>query len=193
MQNIIDGVEQTFSVSGQELHYGYSFAYSIPPNYDTTDRYYILLVQCPRVTDGYVIPQPETTSPDYSGQLSDIQTGIDANTTLLQQILAKLDLIYQKMQGELNPSLDSAQTIPHDLQQYYSGIASGAPSASAINNYSGGASLIPFSSILSASGLGGLFGLLVGIACAGWVLTRGRGLKYDRLARKHLYNLFPHR
>lgn len=177
LQNIVDGVEQSFSVSAQELHYGYSFPWSIAPDYDTTDRYYILLVQCPRVTDGYIIPQPETTSPDYSGQLSDIYEGIGANTTLLQAILAKLDLIYQQMQnsGLPSPTLTPAQTIPHDLQQYYSGIASGAPSASAINEYSGGAALIPFSSILSASGLGGLFGLLVGIACAGWVLTRGRG------------------
>lgn len=180
LQNLVDGQEQTFDFTGQEL--SFSGAKSVGwtstlNNITSRDRDYLVYLSCPRVTDGYVLPEIETTAPNYSEQLDDISSGIGANTSLLQQILAKLDLIYQKMQQETgyNPSLTPASTIPRDLQQYYSGVASGAPSASAINDYTGGASIIPFSSILSASGLGGLFGVLVAVACAGWVLTRGRG------------------
>lgn len=137
--------------------------------------YYLMAISCPRVTDGYVLPDVPTTAPDYSGQLDSIITQGAANNTLLQQILAKLDLIYQRMQQQgYNPTLTPAATIPRDLQQYYTGIATAAPSASAINAAAGGGALVPFSDILTASGLGQVFGLLVGLCCAGWVLTRGR-------------------
>lgn len=177
LQNLVDGVEQEFSISEQSIHLGRSASYALPPAYDTDDKYYVILVQCPRVTDSYIIPQPETTAPNYSGQLSDIYDGIGANTTLLQAILAKLDLIYQQMQnsGLPSPTLTPAQTIPPTLQQYYTGIASGAPSVSAVNSAIGGASdFIPLGAILSSSGLGSLLGVLAGLCCAGWVLTRGR-------------------
>lgn len=137
--------------------------------------YYLMAISCPYVTDGYVLPDVPTTAPDYSGQLDSIITQGAANNTLLQQILAKLDLIYQRMQQQgYNPTLTPAATIPRDLQQYYTGIATAAPSASAINAAAGGGALVPFSDILTASGLGQTFGLLVGLCCAGWVLTRGR-------------------
>lgn len=170
------GQERTFDISSQNFicSHGVQITLQTIPNSEDYFNYYVIAISTPRVTDGYVLPDV-TTDIDYTQQLDDIIAGQSANTTLLQQILAKLDLIYQKMQGGLNPSLTPAQTIPHDLRQYYTNIVTGAPSASKINEYAGGAALIPFSSILSASGLGGLFGLLVGIACAGWVLTRGRG------------------
>lgn len=175
--------ETSFNVSGLELNF---FFYPVLRSLSTPAEqaeYYILLIGCPTLTEDYVAPSITTAPVDYSPILSDINSGvgdininINASNNKLDAILQKLDAIYARMaQNMPNPSLSPAQTLSTDLQQYYSGIASGAPSASAINDYTGGASIIPFSSILSASGLGGLFGVLVGVACAGWVLTRGRG------------------
>lgn len=130
---------------------------------------YVFALSTPIVTDGYVIPDSgggSGSSPDYTDILNQ-------NNTLLQQILLKLNAIYDKM--GYNPDLTSAQTMPRDLQQYYSGVATGAPSVSAVNGAIGGASdFIPFSSVLSSSGLGSMLGVLAGLCCAGWVLTRGR-------------------
>ena len=176
LENVVDGEQQEFSVSGQSLSYS-RCGTAIIPNGAQDEVYYVLSIQCPTVSDGYIVPQPPETTPDYSGQLDSISGGISANGTLLQQILAKLDLIYQRMQsnGLPNPSLTPAQTMPRDLQQYYTGVATGAPSVSAVNGAIGGASdFIPFSSVLSSSGLGSLLGVLAGLCCAGWVLTRGR-------------------
>ena len=176
LENLVDGVQETFSVSGQSLTYS-RCGTAILPTASVDETYYVLSIQCPTVSDGYIVPQPPETTPDYSGQLDSISGGISANGTLLQQILAKLDLIYQRMQsnGLPNPSLTPAQTMPRDLQQYYTGIATGAPSVSAVNGAIGGASdFIPFGSVLSSSGLGSLLGVLAGLCCAGWVLTRGR-------------------
>lgn len=175
LDHLENGLQTEFSVSTQELHYGRSGVAYLPPDVVTT--YYILSVQCPTVTEGYIVPEVTTTAPTVEETLSQLVGGQSEINGNLALILNKLDAIFEGMSGLSMPDPDTpeAQTIPVDLQQFYSGIATGAPSASAINDYSGGASLIPFSAILSASGLGGLFGLLVGIACAGWVLTRGRG------------------
>lgn len=173
----------SFDVSGLEMNFFFYPVLRGSATDPSQEYYYVLLIGCPTLTDGYNAPAITTAPIDYSPVLSDINSGVgDININLngvnnrLDAILQKLDAIYARMaQNMPNPSLSPAQTISTDLQQYYSGIASGAPSASAINDYTGGASIIPFSSILSASGLGGLFGVLVGVACAGWVLTRGRG------------------
>lgn len=171
-----------FNVSGIEINFNF---YPITRSYaESTWEGYVLLLGCPTLTEDYVTPDITTAPVDYSPILSDmnikldyINIDIEETNSRLYDIQQKLNAIYEKMveNGLPNPTLTPASTIPRDLQQYYSGIASGAPSASAINDFAGGAEIIPFSSILSASGLGGLFGVLVAVACAGWVLTRGRG------------------
>lgn len=129
------------------------------------------------MTEGYIVPAESTTAPTVEeslGYLVDGQTAINGNLAL---ILNKLDAIFEGMSGIQMPDPDepAAETIPTDLQPLYSGIATGAPSASAVNGAIGGASdFIPFNSILSSSGLGSLLGVLAGLCCAGWVLTRGR-------------------
>lgn len=173
----------SFDVSGLEMNFFFYPVLRGSASDVSQEYYYVLLIGCPTLTEGYIAPSITTAPVDYSPVLSDINSGVsDINVNLsgvnsrLDAILQKLDAIYARMaQNMPNPSLTTANTIPRDLQQFYSGVASGAPSASAINDFAGGAEIIPFSSILSASGLGGLFGVLVAVACAGWVLTRGRG------------------
>lgn len=135
----------------------------------TAELGYVFALSTPIVTDGYVIPDdsPSGSYPDYTDILTE-------NNTILQQILVKLNQIYERMQT-LDPTLTPAQTLPRDLESIYSGINSGIPDSGALQDSARGMSVVPFSDILSISGLGGTFGLLVGLCCAGWVLTRGRG------------------
>ena len=88
------GQENTFSISGQQFVFQNAYQYSFPVDENQWQIYYIIAISTPRVTDGYVLPEPPETSPSpvYSGQLSNIYEGIEANTTLLQAILAKLDM-----------------------------------------------------------------------------------------------------
>lgn len=111
--HVENGDDQIFSVSEQifnlELVYPYQlspdsaypdFLSEHLPQYFNTD-YYVISISCPRVSDGYILPQPEQPeNPDYSGVLEDIHTGVGMSNTLLQQILAKLDAIYAKMNGQ---------------------------------------------------------------------------------------------
>lgn len=103
LQNIVDGSETVFDLTDQTLNFsgikyvGYSQNVG---NIPVRDYRYLVILSCPRVTDGYELPEQPETTPNYSGQLDDISDSLTANTTLLQQILAKLDLIYAKMNSQ---------------------------------------------------------------------------------------------
>lgn len=175
LDHVENGLQTEFSVSTQELHYGRSGIAFLPP--DLNNTYYILSVQCPTVTEGYIVPEVTTTAPTMEESLSQLVGGQSEINGNLALILNKLDAIFEGMGGLSMPDPDepTAETIPTDLQPLYSGIVTGAPSASAVNSAIGGASdFVPFGAILSSSGLGSLLGVLAGLCCAGWVLTRGR-------------------
>lgn len=162
-----DGIQQPFNVNKQSLNYSVPHAWSVTSGGGGTS--YFLFVGCPIVTDGFVIPSTDT---DLT--LSEINANTDKIVTQLDIVIQKLNDIIAKMQT-LNPTLTPAQTLPRDLESIYSGINSGIPDSGALQDSARGMAIVPFSDILSISGLGSTFGLLVGLCCAGWVLTRGRG------------------
>lgn len=145
---------------------------------------FVILIGCPTLTEGYYSPDITTEYvPEYMPILSDMRLRLDyINIDLeevnerLRAIQIQLQAIYERMlqDGVLSPDLIPAATIPRTLDQYYSGIASGAPSASGINAGASGGAIVPLSDIITASGMSQIFGLLVGLCCAGWVLTTGR-------------------
>lgn len=98
-ENLVDGIEQTFTLSSQQFFFNRIQSYGWQSS-TLRDYHYFVYLTCPRLTDGYVLPdQPETT-PNYSGQLDDINVSIGSTNTLLQQIIAKLDAIYAKMNSQ---------------------------------------------------------------------------------------------
>lgn len=170
---------ESFSISAESMSF-------VAPQYVTIDgnSYFLILIGCPTITEGYYSPDITTTTlPEYMPILSEMRLRLDyINIDLeetnerLRLIQAQLQAIYNRMleDGEISPDLVPAATIPRILDQYYSGIVSGAPSASGISAGASGASIVPLSDIISVSGMGSVFGLLVGLCCAGWVLTTGR-------------------
>ena len=85
-----NGNDEIFSVSGQTYQFGYANTVT-NPEYTQTDptygRFILLSISCPRVSDGYIIPGADGSTPDYSGQLDDIASGISDNSTLLLHLL----------------------------------------------------------------------------------------------------------
>lgn len=164
-----DTTYTVFSLNAIELNVNNVRPLVFGTSLQTAELGYVIAISTPIVTDGYVIPDdtPSGSYPDYTNILTE-------NNTILQQILVKLNQIYDRMQT-LNPTLTPAQTLPRDLDSIYSGINSGIPDSGALQDSARGMAIVPFSDILSISGLGSTFGLLVGLCCAGWVLTRGRG------------------
>lgn len=149
--------------------------------------YVYLILMCPTLWGAVEPPEPPTTTPNYSHDLEHIQTGVNqiiVNTDdindRLDTIILKLDAIYDAMEesgGGLNPTLSPAPTLTrHQISGIISRIQANTPSASGINNALAGAALPEkaLSDILAASGLGYLLPMLAALACAGWVLTKGR-------------------
>lgn len=154
---LVNGEQQPFNVTRQELTLAHS-----------TEQY--LWIGCPNLTDGYVIP-----TEDESLTIAEINANTGKIVTQLDAVLAKLDSIYNKMIS-LNPSLTGAANIPENLAPYMrsEAFSSGSVNAPALQDAVQGASIIPVGSVVGAAGLGSVFGLLVALACAGWVLTNGR-------------------
>ena len=97
------GQEQTFDFTQQDMNFAnvHSVGWSSTVgNVTVRDYHYLVYISCPRVTDGYVLPDSGGENPDYSGVLDDISGGVSQSNTLLQQILAKLDAIYAKMNSQ---------------------------------------------------------------------------------------------
>ena len=152
-----------------------------------TEPYVYLILMCPTLWGAVEPPEPPVTEPNYSDDLQNIQTGVNqiiVNTDdindRLDIIIQKLDAIYEAMEdsgGGLNPTLSPAPTLTrYQINNIISRIQSNTPSASGINNALAGAALPEkaLSDILAASGLSYLLPMLAALACAGWVLTKGR-------------------
>lgn len=143
---------------------------------------FFLFIAPPVISDGYILPDDgggSGASPDYTEQIDNLVTGQGHISAQLAAILAKLDAIYQRMQSmglTLNPSRNGAQNIPSSLDSYMQSgsFSSGAVDRDGLQGAISGASFVPVGSVISAAGLSGMFGLLVALSCAGWVLTRGR-------------------
>lgn len=138
-QDIVDGVEQTFTLTSQQFSFNRIQSYGWQSS-TLRDYHYFVYITCPRLTEGYVLPdqpdQPETT-PNYSGQLGDISISIGSTNTLLQQILAKLDLIYAKMDVDISGTVNISSSSTSSI---VSGIVDGiknlfVPSQSDILNF----------------------------------------------------------
>ena len=108
-QNLVNGVEQTFSLTGQHLSASGLSSYGWESS-SLREHHYFIFISCPRVTDGYVLPEPEHSYPSIDSQLDNLVNATNGNTTLLQQILAKLDLIYQK-EYSVNVNIDSSSIV----------------------------------------------------------------------------------
>lgn len=121
-----NGNDEIFSVGEQTITINRSVP--VVDNSDGNGRYmYVLSISCPRVSDGYVMPDigggSGSGSPDYSGQISDINVNIGVTNTLLQQILAKLDLIYASLgvdiHGTVNISSSSISSIGDSIKNLF--------------------------------------------------------------------------
>ena len=74
-------------------------SYSIS-NPTFTTQYTYLMLMCPVVWGDVSQPEPEPGTPDYSSSLDSIISNTSSTNTKLDQILIKLDLIYQQMQQD---------------------------------------------------------------------------------------------
>lgn len=140
-----------------------------------TPSYVYLFVMCPILWGQITPPEPEPeTTPNYSRQLDDINGNVVEINTNLDAVLQKLDDIYNKM-ADLDPTLSPITTLPrYDFSASQSVLTTFSPSA--FRQAVGGAQIVDngLSDILGAAGLSYLLPLLAGLACVGWVLTKGR-------------------
>ena len=67
---------------------------------DYEQAYTYLMLMCPVVWGDVSQPEPEPGTPDYSSSLDTIISNTSSSNTKLDQILIKLDLIYQQMQQD---------------------------------------------------------------------------------------------
>ena len=114
LENLVDGYEQTFSIDSQQFYCSKMVTSILPddvlnPTNNPADytTYYVICLMCPRVTEGYIFPD------DPGGEISpigdivhDINVNISGTNTLLQQILAKLDLIYNNMDIDISGTVN---------------------------------------------------------------------------------------
>lgn len=126
--DVSTGDENDFTISGQNLQWHNPDYYAVSGDTSSTPGSFILYIGCPIVTDGYILPEPPETTPNYSSRLDTIIDVQNSNNSLLAQILAKLDLIYQAMQqGESSPTLQDPEKIGFDSrtkQEILDGVAS---------------------------------------------------------------------
>lgn len=181
-----NGNDEIFSVGEQNITINRSVP--VVDNADSNGRYmYVLSISCPRVSDGYIYPDSgggSGSSPDYSGQLDDIQQSVGSSNTLLQQILAKLDLIYQKMNQEENVSLTPPQTVGFDSRtksEIIGGLSSGASAVDsqsvpeAAGQAAGGVWSASDALLASAPGLAGVYMFIFIGGIVSWVIFGKRG------------------
>lgn len=140
---------------------------------------YVIALSTPIVSDGYILPDDgggSGSGPDYTDILEN-------NNSLLAQILAKLDLIYQAMIQEDTVQLTTPQKIGFDSevkQEIIGGLSSGAAMLDsqsipeAAQNVAG--SIWSTSdSLLSAAGLTGVYMFILVGGFISWVIFGKRG------------------
>lgn len=118
LENLVDGLQQTFSLSSQQFYCSKMVTSILPddvlnPTNNPADytTYYVICLMCPRVTEGYIFPDdPGGETPPIGDLVHDINVNISGTNTLLQQILAKLDLIYNKMDIDISGTVNISST-----------------------------------------------------------------------------------